>query len=222
MDLQQYIGDSDSHEIPLTWKGLPFVPGSEWGLIFTAKSSAGLSDTKSLFQKASGGGGITVSDNSATISTLRDDTIGLPPMAAVYDVQARHTTTLACRTVASGRLILIRDVTREATTTVPVRVIDTELPLAVGPAGKSAYDSYLETTDDDPALTEAEWSEPPADGEASVTNSAVIAAVSADKQAFWSSLGVPPYATLALANQALPIGKPFYNTTTEELQLATA
>ena len=40
----------------------------------------------------------------------------------------------------------------------------------IGPQGLSAYQVYLNTTSDDPVLTEAEWSEPPEDGsDATVT-----------------------------------------------------
>ena len=42
--------------------------------------------------------------------------------------------------------------------TAGVRSRVSTLVLHTGPPGKSAYQSYLDTTTDDPVLTEAEWS----------------------------------------------------------------
>jgi hypothetical protein len=42
---------------------------------------------------------------------------------------------------------------------------DSDQPISLSPAnGKSAYQSYLSTTDDDPPLSEAQWSLPLAEG----------------------------------------------------------
>jgi len=94
--------------------------------------------------------------------------------------------------------------------------------LVIPVPGKSAYQSYVDTTEDDPVLTEEEWSASNAGGEASVTNAAVASAIAAGKGAIWTSLGVPSYANLTAANVALSIGQTFYNTTSGKLEIATA
>lgn len=151
MDITQltgFIGDSTSFQIPLTWAGSAFSPGETWALIFTAKHRASDADDAAVFQKASNAG-ITVSTSTATVATVPVDTADLPACVLVWDVQAQHTVTGAVRTVATGRLTLSQDITRETTTTVPV--VTTETPLPYGPpmpTGLEDFTSISITADD--------------------------------------------------------------------------
>lgn len=129
MTLTQYIGDSKTHLISLTWEGEAFSPGEDWALIFTAKTSATDADADAVFQKSSGAG-ITVSGSTASIATVPDDTAALSATSLIYDVQAQHVTTAEIRTVSLGRIRLIRDVTRETTTSVPVNTTETPTPFS--------------------------------------------------------------------------------------------
>ena len=135
MTLKQFIGDSHTHAIPLTWPldGAPFSPGADWLLIFTLKAKVDDADTSALFQKASGAG-ISVTGSTAAVSTVPQDTMELSPADRLpWDIQAQHVTTGEVRTVAAGRMSLSRDVTRQTTTSVPVHTA--EPPVPVGPPG---------------------------------------------------------------------------------------
>ena len=117
--LNGFLGDSNSFDIPLTWDGIAFEPDGDWTLIFTAKNRATDPDDLAVFQKATGAG-ITVTDSTATVTTVPDDTNTLRACNLVCDIQAQNTTTGEVRTVAYARLSLTRDVTREVTVSVPI------------------------------------------------------------------------------------------------------
>ena len=69
MQLVQFIGDSKTHRVPLTWDGEDFMPGNAWSLIFTAKHSAHDQDITAVFQKVSGAG-IEVTGNLAEVEVV--------------------------------------------------------------------------------------------------------------------------------------------------------
>lgn len=149
-----YTGDNHLIDLPLTWQGAAFVPGTDWGLIFTAKKALSDSDANALIQKTLVAG-ITVTDSTATIELVPDDTKTLRHLSLYCDIQAQHLSTAEIRTVYNGSLTFQRAVTREFTPSIPV--LTTNPPIAIGPPGLSAYQSYLATTTDDPPLSEAEW-----------------------------------------------------------------
>ena len=134
--MQRFLGDSASLSIPLTHEGAAFTPGSSWSLMFTAKRQARDTDAQALIQKVSGAG-ITVTGSTASVELVPIDTATLAPGDIVWDVQAQHLTNGAVATVASGRLTLIRDVSRLTVTSIPVYT--SAPPILLGPPGKSAY-----------------------------------------------------------------------------------
>lgn len=128
--LSAFIGDSETLSIPLTRNdGSEFAPGEEYALIFTAKYVGTDPDTDAVIQKASGAG-ITVTGSTAVVSLVPDDTIEESDRTLVFDVQAQHVTTAEVRTVAAGSLTLVRDITRETTTSVPVITTETPTPFS--------------------------------------------------------------------------------------------
>jgi hypothetical protein len=178
--LSQSLGDTVTHRIPLRWGKRAFVPGVNWALVFTVKSDPVLQDDENrLFQKATGGLGVVAEGSNAVVSVLRADTIreaveadpdAEPPVEEVeafeaapgtyfWDVQATHLSTGEVRTVANGTLVLTRDVTRQSTPTGPIFTAEQPALSVQGPPGKSAYQSYLDNTTDDPPLSEAAWIE---------------------------------------------------------------
>jgi hypothetical protein len=133
MQLTQYIGDSTSHEIPLTWAGDEFTPGEAWSLIFTAKRSAQDSDDAAVFQKVTGAG-ISVTGNTAEVEIVPADTLALPSATYIWDIQAQSLSTGEVRTVALGGIKLVRDVTRKTTSSVEIHTIEPGVPFT-GPQG---------------------------------------------------------------------------------------
>jgi hypothetical protein len=133
MQLTQYIGDSTSHEIPLTWAGDNFTPGEAWSLIFTAKRSAQDSDDAAVFQKVTGAG-ISVTGNTAEVEIVPADTLALPSATYIWDIQAQSLSTGEVRTVALGGIKLVRDVTRKTTSSVEIHTIEPGAPFT-GPQG---------------------------------------------------------------------------------------
>lgn len=133
MTLTQRIGDTVTHTIPMAWKGRPFAPGGAWFLIFTVKSDAyAETDAQASFQKTTNLG-ITVLGNKASIAVIPANTAGsvspaipaLPPGTYYWDVQAQSLADPEdVRTVASGTLALVRDVTRGTETAVPIYIAD--------------------------------------------------------------------------------------------------
>jgi len=126
-----YIRDSKTLEIPLAWESSPFVAGTAWALIFTAKHDADDEDAAAAFQKASGAG-ITTSGSNAFVAIVPDDTDGLESSTLYCDVRAQHADDGRRRTVWQGRIRLIKDITRETTTSIPVHT--TGSPLPFGPS----------------------------------------------------------------------------------------
>ena len=130
MTLTQYIRDSVTHELGLTWPlgGAAFSPDDDWALIFTAKRRATAPDASALIQKASGAG-ITVGGSTASVAIVPADTTGLTATETfLCDVQAQHVLTGEVRTVWVGRLQCILDITRETTTSIPVHTTEPPLP----------------------------------------------------------------------------------------------
>jgi hypothetical protein len=140
MQLTQYIGDSKSHEIPLTWAGDDFTPGEAWSLIFTAKFSAQDDDSEAVFQKVTGAG-IAVTGNTAEVEVVPADTLTLPASAYIWDIQAQSLSTGEVRTVALGGIKLVRDVTRKTTSSVEIHTIEPGAPFT----GMSAYEVAVES-----------------------------------------------------------------------------
>jgi hypothetical protein len=128
MDLSIKLGDNETLDIPLAWKGAPFEPAVGDILIFTVKSAPSDTDANALLQKLSGGGGITWAGRTATIAILHADTAALSPATAYYDVQHQSGSTGAIKTLSQGRIELKRDITRETTTSVPINVLPGGLP----------------------------------------------------------------------------------------------
>jgi len=143
MTLKQYLGDSVTHTIRLTWLGASFTPGNEWALIFTAKTSGDDEDTAALIQKTSGAG-ITTSTTNALVTLVPDDTSALAAGNIVWDVQGQSSVTDEVRTLAEGTLTLKRDKTRGVTTTIPV--ITTETPLPFGHIAAETHAATAKTT----------------------------------------------------------------------------
>lgn len=139
MQLVQYIGDTAPHTVPMAWAGEAFEPGAAWSLIWTAKHTAADDDSSAVVQKATGAG-ISVTEDTATIELVPDDTLFLPATQLVWDLQAQSLTTGEVRTVAFGGLKLARDVTRRTTTSLPIFTQQPGIPIA----GKSAYEVAVE------------------------------------------------------------------------------
>ena len=139
MQLVQFIGDSKTHRVPLTWDGEDFMPGNAWSLIFTAKHSAHDQDITAVFQKVSGAG-IEVTGNLAEIEVVPSDTLALTATLLVWDIQAQNLTTGEVRTLALGGLKLVRDVTRKTISSVEIHTTQPGVPMTgpQGPAGISA------------------------------------------------------------------------------------
>jgi hypothetical protein len=139
MQLVQFIGDSKTHRVPLTWDGEDFMPSNAWSLIFTAKHSAHDQDITAVFQKVSGAG-IEVTGNLAEIEVVPSDTLALTATLLIWDIQAQNLTTGEVRTLALGGLKLVRDVTRKTISSVEIHTTQPGTPLD----GKSAYDVAVE------------------------------------------------------------------------------
>jgi hypothetical protein len=173
MNLKSDLGESQTFRIPLRSGGRVFTPGAIYALTFTVKLFNTDADADAVIQKATSGLGVVVDGDDALVTILRADTYreadypetGDPAfeLAAgtyVWDIQADGLpdTTAAgdCKTVNSGTFIFARDITRGSGPT--ITIYTTEDPL-VTTQGKSAYQSYLDTTADDPVLSEAQWAE---------------------------------------------------------------
>ena len=139
MQLVQFIGDNAPHTVPMAWAGEAFEPGAAWSLIWTAKHSAADDDGSAVVQKATGAG-ISVTEDTATIELVPDDTLFLPATQLVWDLQAQSLSTGEVRTVAFGGLKLTRDVTRRTTTSLPINTLTPAVPFT----GKSAYEVAVE------------------------------------------------------------------------------
>jgi hypothetical protein len=123
-----FLGDSVSVPVPLTFGGAVFVPGDEWSLIATAKASPAHPDARAVIQKATGAG-ITAAGSTATLDIVPADTIDLAPGRLFWDIQAqRIAEPHEVRTVAFFDMLLVRDITRETTTSVPVFTTNPPFP----------------------------------------------------------------------------------------------
>lgn len=142
-----FIGDQIVMTLPLkNADGTDFTPASDYALILTAKYRDTDEDASAVFQLATGAG-IVHSSSNAICTVHRDSTLDIDPHNLIFDVQAQHTITgEIVRTVAYGRLQLCRDITREATTSVPV--ITTETPLPFGPVVSVTAGDDLEIISD--------------------------------------------------------------------------
>lgn len=133
MIITQFIGDNTEHRIPLRWAGRLFEPGDDWHLIWTLKTNRDDDDASAKIQKKSAGYGITHSASNALVSILPIDTAGdpdadpvIPALALglyVWDIQAQSMDDPTdIRTVAEGRLMIRRDVTRGTETAIVTHV----------------------------------------------------------------------------------------------------
>ena len=190
MNLTADLGDSKTFTIPMRWGNRAFEPGEvNWGLTFTVKADADTADSAALLQASGPGTGLNleVSGSNAIIQLQRADTyrpavvspaspeFQAAPGTYYWDIQATGIPGEAyedeCRTVARGTLVLSRDITRASGPTIDV--FTTTEPVfqgPPGPAGDSAYDSYVATTADDPVLSEAAWIESLGGGGASTAD----------------------------------------------------
>lgn len=146
MTLTQFLGDSITHLIPLRWQGAAFEPGSDWLLIFTVKVDTADADDGAVIQKASGLG-ISVAGALASVAMVPQDTVDVTTKTLLWDIQAQHATTGEVRTVASGNLRLIRDITRLTETSIPIHT--TEPPYPSG--GNLAADTHAAASKETPA-----------------------------------------------------------------------
>ena len=146
MTLTQFLGDSITHPIPLRWQGAAFEPGSDWLLIFTVKVDTADADDGAVIQKASGLG-ISVAGALASVAMVPQDTVDVTAKTLLWDIQAQHATTGEVRTVASGNLRLVRDITRLTETSIPIHT--TEPPYPGG--GNLAADTHAAASKETPA-----------------------------------------------------------------------
>lgn len=162
MNLTAYLGDSKVFTIPMRWGNRAFVPGEDWGLIFTCKQDPSTADSVRLFQVSGPDTdtGLEVSGSNALVSLLRQHTYRpavVSPVTAEFnaatgtyywDIQATRLSDGEVRTVANGTLVLARDVTRLSSPVGPYYTVDepvfqgdtgpagpTGAPGATGPAG---------------------------------------------------------------------------------------
>ena len=132
MQLASHIGDTRTLSIPLRWGNRAFVPGG-YDLLWTLKADPLTeTDAQAKVQKRSGYG-ISVTGTKAIVSLIPIDTAGgtvggvtvqsLIPRTYYWDIQAKSLTNAEdVRTVASGTLVLLRDVTRGHAPSIPIYV----------------------------------------------------------------------------------------------------
>lgn len=123
MLLKTYLGDNKTLTIPLTWEDEDFTPGTDWGLIFTVKSSVLDADTRAKIQKITGVG-IEHDETNALVSLVHADSSSLDPGRYEFDIQAQDNDTGEVRTVARGKLEFQRDVTRSTSVSIPMHTTD--------------------------------------------------------------------------------------------------
>jgi len=117
------IGDSKTLAIPMDWEGAPFEPGSDWGLIFTAKLAEADLDVDAVIQKATGAG-ITATGSVAYVALVPDDTSSIDAGIVYCDIQAQHLTSGEIRTIRAIYLNLKRDITRGTSASIPIYTTD--------------------------------------------------------------------------------------------------
>jgi len=148
MNLTQKIGDTITHRVPMRWRKALYSPASGT-YIFTVKASKDDTDENAVFQKTSGGGGITVADGYAEIQVLSLDTTNESEATLYWDIQWTSIEGDS-RTLNEGEFDLTRDVTRNFTPEMDVYTVAPPLLFF-------SYQTYYETTTDNPKLTEAQW-----------------------------------------------------------------
>lgn len=120
-----FLGDSLTRDVDLTWEGVAFEPGADWGLVWTGKPDARYPDSYATIQKTSGVG-IEVITSKATITLVPEDTESLTPINLAWGILATHATTGERRTVAIGTWALTRGPARGSVSSIPIRT--TTLP----------------------------------------------------------------------------------------------
>jgi hypothetical protein len=131
MHFVQYLGDAKTLNIPLSWNGRAFVPGSDYNLLFTLKGNPTEEDDAVAAVQKMSGFGISVIASTALVSLIPFDTTGgtlddvfypaLSPGTYFWDVQAQAVADETdVRSIASGSIELLRDVSRGVETSVPV------------------------------------------------------------------------------------------------------
>ena len=147
MSIRINCGDSKTLAIPLTVDGLAtgaaFEPAAGDTLIFTVKASPEDTDAAALIQKVTGAG-ITFSGSTASAEIVYDDTATLDAQVAYFDVQCQALADGAVTTCAIGRIQLVRDITRETTTSIPVYTTNPPVPTRV-PHRVSSSDATTKT-----------------------------------------------------------------------------
>lgn len=144
MNLSSKLGDTKTFRIPLRWGNFPFTPDGNYDLTFTLKADPDDADSAAIFQKTTGGFGITIDESDALVSVIRADTYreadypdpGDPAFQAAagtyyWDIQAEGTGLFEgeVKTVASGLYLLSRDITRAIGATVPIYTYDPVYPV---------------------------------------------------------------------------------------------
>lgn len=153
----------DSHDLvfQLTWGDAPFVPTADWFLQSTIKRRILDPDTAAVVQKATLGGGITVSGSEATVHLLSIDTDILLHGIYWIDIRAFNTITGEAHTVVEPEQIELKFIiTREPRSSIPIHVIEPPFPGTgppgpvgpqgpVGPAGPAGagVDEYVDLLD---------------------------------------------------------------------------
>jgi hypothetical protein len=110
MILVQRLGDTRTFSIPLRWGNRPFIPGNDWHLVFTAKYDPQYSDPAAPIQLELGDG-LTANNHFASVSLTRDLTVDLDAATLYWDIQAESYESEEVRTVRTGTLTLLREVT---------------------------------------------------------------------------------------------------------------
>jgi len=153
MLLKTYLGDNKTLTIPLTWEDVDFTPGTDWGLIFTVKSSVLDADTRAKIQKISGIG-IEHDESNAVVSLVYADSATLDPGRYEFDVQAQDNDSGEVRTVARGKIEFQRDVTRSTAVSVPINTTDPAPLFGEIPAWLAAFTSIAITEGDELELVQ--------------------------------------------------------------------
>jgi hypothetical protein len=105
-----HLGDTKTFIIPMRWGNRPFIPGNDWHLVFTAKFDAEDDDTLAPIQLELGDG-VTANGHHAVVALSRALTVDLEPSTLYWDIQAERLDSDEIRTVRTGRLTLLREVT---------------------------------------------------------------------------------------------------------------
>ena len=105
-----YIAMYRGDDRVLTITATASLTGSE--VAFTAKRNRRDADADAVIRKSTGAGSVSVDGATASVTIDAADTDELDPVALYWDVQVIDSSDKV-RTVASGRLAVLADVTRE-------------------------------------------------------------------------------------------------------------